>query len=141
MNKIIKRKLIGSIICFILGISCLIFLAISHEKISEELLSYISGFSTGIITIGIITLIKYTRVMKNEKMSKKLENANNDERLKVINNESMAISFRISVLFEAITSIICALCGKMELAKYIGFAIGFQLILYLVVYFIINKKN
>ena len=70
---IIKRKLIGAIICFIIGIMGLIFLAVSSEIINEELLSYMSGFSSGIIVIGIITLIKYTRIMKNEQMSKKIE--------------------------------------------------------------------
>ena len=128
MNKIIKRKLIRTIICFALGIACLIFIAFNFEKIDENLLSYLSGCSTGIITVGIITLIKYTRVMKNEKMRKELENANNDERLKINNNESMAITFRISVLLEAIISIICAVNNKMEIAEYLGFAICFQII-------------
>jgi len=141
MNKIIKRKLIKAAICLVLGIISLIILAINYKIISEELLSYLSGFSSGIIVIGVITLIKYTRVMKNEKMSKELENANNDERLKIINNESMAISFRISVLVEAVISIICAIYNKMEIAEYLGFAICFQIIVYLITYFIISKKN
>lgn len=141
MNKIIKRKLIGSIICFILGIMGLIFLAVSYEIINEALLSYMSGFSSGIIVIGIITLIKYTRIMKNEQMSKKIENANNDERLKVINNAAMAISFRISVIVEAVISIICAVCNKIEIAEYLGFAICFQIVVYLITYFIISKNN
>ena len=141
MNKIIKRKLIRTIICFALGIACLIFIAFNFEKIDENLLSYLSSCSTGIITVGIITLIKYTRVMKNERMRKELENANNDERLKINNNESMAITFRISVLLEAIISIICAVNNKMEIAEYLGFAICFQIIVYLITYFIISKKN
>ena len=141
MNKIIKRKLIRTIICFALGIACLIFIAFNFEKIDENLLSYLSGCSTGIITVGIITLIKYTRVMKNERIRKELENANNDERLKINNNESMAITFRISVLLEAIISIICAVNNKMEIAEYLGFAICFQIIVYLITYFIISKKN
>lgn len=141
MNKIIKRKLIRTIICFALGIACLIFIAFNFEKIDENLLSYLSGCSTGIITVGIITLIKYIRVMKNERMRKELENANNDERLKINNNESMAITFRISVLLEAIISIICAVNNKMEIAEYLGFAICFQIIVYLITYFIISKKN
>ena len=141
MNKIIKRKLIRTIICFALGIACLIFIAFNFEKIDENLLSYLSGCSTGIITVGIITLIKYTGVMKNERIRKELENANNDERLKINNNESMAITFRISVLLEAIISIICAVNNKMKIAEYLGFAICFQIIVYLITYFIISKKN
>jgi len=141
MNKIIKRKLIGAAICLVLGIISLIILAINYKIISEELLSYLSGFSSGIIVIGIITLIKYIRIMKNQEMTKKIENANDDERLKVINNASMAISFRISIIVEAIISIICSICNKMEISKYLGFAICFQLVLYLATYFIISKKN
>ena len=141
MNKIIKRKLIGSIICFTLGIIGLIFLAISSGTISEDLFSYISGFSSGIIVVGIVTLIKYTRVMKNQEMTKKIENANNDERLKIINNESMAITLRISLIVEAVISMICAVNNKMEIAECLGFAICFQIIVYLITYFIVNKKN
>lgn len=141
MNKIIKRKLIGAAICLTLGIISLIILAINYKIISEELLSYLSGFSSGIIVIGIVTLIKYTRIMKNQEMTKKIENANNDERLKVINNESMAISFRISIIIEAVISMICAAYSKMEIAECLGFAICFQLVLYLVTYFIISKKS
>jgi len=141
MNKIIKRKLIGAAICIVLGIISLIILAINYKIISEELLSYLSGFSSGIIVIGIVTLIKYTRIMKNQEMTKKIENANNDERLKVINNESMAISFRISIILEAIISMICAAYNKMEIAECLGFAICFQLVLYLITYYIISKKK
>ena len=141
MNKIIKRKLIGSIICFALGIIGLIFLAISHETIGEELFSYISGFSSGIIVVAIVTLIKYTRVMKNQEMTKKIENENNDERLKIINNESMAITLRISLIVEAVISMICAVNNKMEISECLGFAICFQIIVYLITYFIVNKKN
>ena len=79
--------------------------------------------------------------MKNQEMIKKLENANSDERIKVINNSSMAISFRISIIVEAIISIICYICHKMEISKYLGFAICFQLVLYLATYYIISKKN
>ena len=141
MNKIIKRKLIGSIICFTLGIIGLIFLAISSGTISEDLFSYISGFSSGIIVVGIVTLIKYTRVMKNQEMTKKIENANNDERLRIISNESMAITLRISLIVEAVISMICAVNNKMEIAECLGFAICFQIIVYLITYFIVNKKN
>ena len=51
------------------------------------------------------------------------------------------ITFRISVLLEAIISIICAVNNKMEIAEYLGFAICFQIIVYLITYFIISKKN
>ena len=68
MNKIIKRKLIGAAICLVLGIISLINLAINYKIISEELLSYVSGFSSAIITVGLITLIKYTRIMKNQEI-------------------------------------------------------------------------
>lgn len=141
MNKIIKRKLIGSAICLVLGIVGLIFLAVSPVKISEEVLSYLNGFGVGLIIIGIITLIRYTRIMKNEKMSKQLENANNDERLKVIINESMAIAFRISVITQVVISIVCAIYNKMEIAGYIEIAVMFETMVYLVTYFIISKKN
>ena len=57
MNKIVKRKLVGSIICFVKGIAFLIFSLINYNSISEEMLSYIRGFVSGIIGVGIFTMI------------------------------------------------------------------------------------
>lgn len=141
MNKIVKRKLIGSIFCIIVGISCLIYSSFNYSTISEELSSYMNGFTVGIITVGILTLITVIRVMKNPNKSKELEIANNDERLKSINANAMAITFRISVIIEALISIICAVIGKMDISQGLGLIIAFQIIIFLITYYIINKNN
>ena len=143
MNKIIKRKLIRTIICFALGIACLIFIAFNFEKIDENLLSYLSGCSTGIITVGIITLIKYTRVMKNERMRKELENANNDERLKINNNESMAITFRIIIWISVIADFMVTFFFReyQEFTDTLSAFTFFSIFTYLIAYYFVSKNN
>ena len=141
MNKIVKRKLVGSIICFVIGIAFLIFSIINYNNISEEMLSYIRGFISGIIGVGIFTMILTIRALKNPTKGKELENEANDERLKTINDTAMAITFKISLISEAITSLICAFTGKMEIAMYLGLIILFQVVLYLITYYIVEKNN
>lgn len=141
MNQVIKRNLISSIICFLLGVICLLFLFFNAKMVSEDALDYISGFSSGLIMIGVIKFVKYIRIMKNEEKSKKFENYANDERLKSLNHLSMALTFRISVLVEAIISSICTVYHKIEIASLLGGFVCFQLVLYFVIYFIVTKKN
>jgi len=70
-----------------------------------------------------------------------LENEVQDERLIRIANDSMALTLRITYLLEALISIICAFIDKMEISIYLGIVICFQLVLYLIVYFIMKIKN
>ena len=141
MNKIVKRKLIGSIICFIIGIAFLIFSIINYNNMSKEMLSYIRGFVSGIIGVGIFTMILTIRTLRNPTKGKELENEVNDERLKTINDTAMAITFKISLISEAIASLICAFTGKMEIAMYLGLIIFVQVLLYLITYYIVEKNN
>ncbi len=139
MNKILKRKLIGSIICIILGIISFIYPMTLGKNINDELHSYLCGFTGGILAVGIYTLIIVINACGKPDKEKKLENQMNDERLNSINNTSMSITFKISLFTEAIISIVCAFTNNMVISRYFGFAICIQLIVYVIVYFIINK--
>ena len=141
MNKTVKRKLIGAIICLILSILVWTYLIINYNKISGEFNAYLSGFAGGVFGVGLYTLVTSIIAIRNPAKIKELENKMNDERLISNNNYAMSIAFRISILTEAIISIVCAIIQQMEVAKYMGFAICFQLILYLVIYFVISKKK
>lgn len=141
MNKTIKRKMIGSIICFLIGGLALFYTILNRSIITNELNSYLSGFTCGIIFVGAYLMYLSIIAIKNPQKGKELENSENDERIKMISNESMAITFKISLLLEAIISIILAFTGKIEISEYIGFIISFQLVIYLIAYYNLQRKN
>lgn len=141
MNKIVKKKLICSLVCIIIGIIFFIYPIINGKNINEDLHTYMSGFAGGIIGVGIYTFIIAIKAMISPSKGKELENEFKDERLNKINSCAMAISFRISLICEAAVSVICAFTNNMQISQYVGFAICFQLILYIVVHYIVKRNN
>lgn len=141
MNKTIKRKLIGTVVCLVLGIIFCVYPTINYKIFTDELHSYMSGFGGGLVGVGIYNLVICLKAIKNPVKAKEIENEMKDERVKSNSNYAMAIAFRISMFAEAIISIICAISQKIEISKYMGFAICFQLVLYIIVYCEVNKKN
>ncbi len=141
MNKIVKRKLIGSILCIIIGIIFFVYPIIAPQNISENLHSYMNGFASGIIGVGIVALFIVVRAVKSPTKAQELENEAKDERLIRIANDAKAITLTITYSAEALISIICALMNKMEISEYIAIIIGFQLVIYLIVYFIVKRRN
>ena len=139
MNKTVKKKLIGSVLCIIIGIIFFVYPIINY--VSEDLHTYMSGFAGGITGVGIYTFIIVIRALINPTKGKELENGIKDERLNKINACAMSITLKVSLIIEAIVSIVCAFTDKMIISQYIGFAICFQLILYVIVYFIVKRNN
>lgn len=141
MNKIVKRRLIGTIICFALGIACGVFVFVNNGKMREDLLDYLSGFSSGLTGAGLYFLICTIRALRNPKIAKNMEVIEQDERLHSINNKALASTFKISMIVEALLSIGAAVLNYMQAAECLGLVIGIQLILYVVVYLIIERKS
>lgn len=141
MNKIVKRKLIGAILCIIIGLVFFVYPIIAPQNISENLHSYMNGFASGIIIIGFAALFTVIRAVENPVKARELEVEAQDERLDKIYKDAMAITLRITYIVEAIISIVCAFMNKMEISQCIGIVIGFQLIIYLIVYFIVKRRN
>lgn len=59
MNKIVKRRLIGSLMCFMIGIGIWVYESLNAAQIGEELQSYLSGFSSGVLGVRILLFNLY----------------------------------------------------------------------------------
>ena len=139
MKKTEKGRLIGAGICVLAGVIIFICILMNQAKISEELRSYFYGFVFGIMTVGGYYIFRAVIMMKNPNEKKRLENIDNDERIKDIVNRSLSVVLTFTVLAEAIISIICAINGNMEVSKYLGIVIGIQMIVYGISYIILSK--
>lgn len=139
MSKILKRKFIGSIFCFLLGLFVLMYNLFAD--VNDSLFSYLLGFTVGIYVVGIYNLWITFRSMKNDKKRKELENVEQDERVIALSNEAMARTGKYSILTMAICSFVFAVMNQMNIAVILGYIISFILILYCVIYMYLAHKN
>lgn len=139
MKEKLKRKCILSCICMIVGIVVYI-LALSLKELSELQRTYISGFGTSFTVASFMLLIKNLKSMKNAKTIRDREIELTDERNIEIQTKSMAITFRICILLQAIGSAILSIFMNNELGLYLGGVVGIQLIVYVISSVIISKK-
>ena len=122
-NKII-RKCVISVIFIVIGILVLL---------------YGLGFGVGLIAAAGVLLIKNGRAVFNPEIYKKREIELTDERLQEISINSMAITFRISILLEAILSVVLAFTEN-KLGVYMGLIVCIQLIIYIIANIFVSKK-
>ena len=141
MNKVVKKQLILSIIFIIIAIGAFTYLGLNYEIVEDYLRGYLVGFGVALAGISIYILIRAVIAIKNPEKGKELENEINDERLNKINDSAMALTFRATLLIEAVVSIVCAFIGKYEVCKLIALVVSIQLTLYLIIYYIIKRKN
>lgn len=138
MEKRIKKKCIVSFICIIIGVIISI-LSVFLKGLSEMQTSYMNGFGGSFAIVSFVLFIKNVRSMKNSKTIRDREIELTDERNIEIETKSMAVTFRICILLQAILSIILVLMNN-DLGLYLGSLIGIQLIIYIIISVIISKK-
>ena len=140
ISKFAKTRLIGSIFCLVIGLIS-ILISFFGKDITNELKNYLFGFAFGVIFVGVYFLIYSIILVINPKKNIEAENLQKDERILSIFDKSLSISFRITLISEALVSIVCAFLGYMFISKVLGILISFELIIYLVTYIIISKRN
>lgn len=141
MNKIMKRKLIGAILCLIIGAVVIVYTKLNQNNLSEESVSYFTGFIVGLAVVVIYTIVINILFIKVPDKVKAIKNAEKDERLVSINLKAMAISFRFCVLIQALASVYFSIIGNMILAQNLGFLICVEIATYLISYFVFAKIN
>lgn len=138
MEKRIKIKCGISCVCIIIGIA-MIVLSLKLESLSEMQRAYIKGFGTSFSVASLAMLIKNIMALSNANSLKKREIEMTDERNVEISKKSMAITFRISMLVEAFTSLALVIADN-DLGIHLGLLIGIQLIIFCISNVIISKK-
>src|SRR5574344_1523052 len=104
-----KGKKIYYIICVLVGIIAFIY-GYTQDN------SYLTGFGIALICVACILLVKQIIISKDPKKLHKQEIEEKDERNKLICTSAFAITFRLSILLEAIASIILAVYLREDLS-------------------------
>lgn len=139
MEKVLKLRCIYLAVVMIVGVIALV-LAFSLPNLSEMQSGFASGFRISVLVAGGAMLIKSILALKNPEKLRKREIEETDERNVRIMEKSMAITFRICMLLQAITSIVLVAIDN-EWGVYLGLIVGVELIVFAVSYVIICKKS
>lgn len=139
MEKVLKLRCIYLVVVMIVGVIALV-LAFALPNLSEMQSGFASGFGISVLVAGGAMLIKSILALKNPEKLRKREIEETDERNVRIMEKSMAITFRICMLLQAITSIVLVAIDN-EWGVYLGLIVGVELIVFAVSYVIICKKS
>lgn len=141
MNKEIKKRIFVSIGSIMIGLIVLACTFAFKSSFTEEKISYATGFSSGLMFIGVLVLIRTIFAISRADKGKKIVDTLQDERLISINNQAGEITFRIMTGLEAIACMVLFFMEKEREASVLATVIGVSTLLYLVTYIILSKRK
>ena len=99
-----------------------------------------SGMGSALLVMGIIRLLRFYRLKKNDTYREKMETAVTDERNQFIRMKAWSWAGYLFIMVSAIATIILKILGQDLLCQVAGFAVCLMLVLYWVSYFVLKKK-
>ena len=129
-----KIKLSFNIVYVIIGCILIGF------AVLEKLDSFWSGMGSALLVVGLINLLKFHRLNKNEEYREKMEIEISDERLQFIRNKAWAWSGYLFVLISAVACIVFKVMNLDQLSLYASFSVCLVLVLFWVSHAFIKRK-
>ena len=99
-----------------------------------------SGMGSALLVIGIIRLLRFYRLKKNDGYREKMETAQTDERNQFIRMKAWSWAGYLFIMVTAIATIIFRILGQDLLSQVAGYSVCLMLVLYWVSYFVLKKK-
>lgn len=130
----VDKRVIVSIVWVILGA---VLIALAFAGIVDM---FWNGMGSGLLVVGVIHLLRYYRLNKNEAYREKVEVEEKDERNLFIRNKAWAWSGYLFVLIAAVACIVLRIAGQEMLSMAAAFAVCLMIVLYWISYFTLRKK-
>ena len=115
-------------------------LALIGLGVAEIVDEFWSGMGSALLVIGIIRLLRYYRLKKNDTYREKMETAVTDERNQFIRTKAWSWAGYLFIMVSAIATIIFRILGQDLLSQFCSYAVCLMLVLYWVSYFVLKKK-
>ena len=129
-----KNDTIFAIIWLVLGLP---LIGLSIAGLVDE---FWSGMGSALLVIGIIRLLRFYRLKKNDTYREKMETAQTDERNQFIRMKAWSWAGYLFIMVSAIATIIFRILGQDLLSQFASYAVCLMLVLYWVSYFVLKKK-
>ena len=128
------KKNIYPIVLLIAGLA---LIGLGFAEIVDE---FWSGMGSALLVIGVIRLLRFYRLKKNDGYREKMETAQTDERNQFIRMKAWSWAGYLFIMVSAIATIIFRVLGQDLLCQVASGAVCLMLVLYWVSYFILRKK-
>ena len=129
-----NKRIIVSIMWVIIG---MVLIGLSFAGIVDE---FWSGMGSGLLVVGIIQLIRFYRLQKNEAYREKMEIEASDERNHFIRNKAWAWSGYLFILISAVACIVFKIMGQDLLSMAASGAVCLMLVLYWISFIIFSLQ-
>ena len=115
-------------------------LALIGLGFAEVVDEFWSGMGSALLVIGIIRLLRFYRLKKNESYREKMETAVTDERNQFIRMKAWSWAGYLFIMVSAVATIISRVLGQDLLCQVASGAVCLMLVLYWISYFVLKKK-
>lgn len=136
-RKVTKRRLAVSVVLVIAGILILVINEYTRRagitRVPEFYQGMFSGMGTGLITAGIMQVIRFYRLLKDEAKLKAARISETDERLNAINDKALKAALAV-LIFVMYVVLIVGIFVDMQVTT----VISGLLILFLVAFIVAN---
>jgi len=129
-----EKKYLVSVVYIVIGA---ILIALSF---AGKVDSFWNGMGSGLLVIGVIQLIRFYRLNKDEAYREKMEIEINDERNHYIRNKAWAWAGYLFVMIMAVACIILKIMGQDEMSLAASGALCLVLVLFWVSYMVLQRK-
>ena len=117
----------------------IILVILNLTKIIEN--EYLETFGITLALLGVLRIIQYKRITKNEETIRSRQIAETDERNISIMHKAKSMAFGLYILIVGIVVIVFDVIGKTENASILALNVCALVLLYWICYFIYNKKS
>ena len=115
-------------------------LALTGLGIGEIVDEFWSGMGSALLVVGIIRLLRFYRLKKNDAYREKMETAQTDERNQFIRAKAWSWAGYLFIMVTAVATIIFRILGQELLSQVASYSVCLMLVLYWVSYFVLKKK-
>ena len=128
------KKNIYPIVLLIAGLA---LIGLGFAEIVDE---FWSGMGSALLVMGVIRLLRYYRLKKNDAYREKMETAVTDERNQFIRMKAWSWAGYLFIIVTALGTIIFRILGQDLLSQVASGAVCLMLVLYWVSFFVLKKK-
>lgn len=128
------KRFIISVVWVVLGI---VLISLS---VAGKVDMFWNGAGSGLLAVGVVQLLRFYRLNKNETYREMVEIEEKDERNRFIRNKAWAWTGYLFLMFAALACIILKIAGQDLLSMAASGAVCLMLVLYWIAYVVLRRK-
>jgi len=134
-NKKMKQRLYIAVSYCVLGLILII-----ADVVNSFENYFIFSFGFALLIMGVLRIVQYRKITKNEETMHKREVTESDERNRMLSERAKSWTFSFSIILSGVVVIILSLLGYHDQAQPLSWYVCAMVALYWVFYLIASRK-